>query len=97
LVSAAGARAVGCGAPARDDFGDGGIGRRRFGRVSGAPAAPGASLWHRLLEAPGSGALLAAPDGGALLAAPGVGAVLATPGGCALARVRFFFVFLKSA
>jgi len=27
LVSAAGARAVGCGAPARDDFGAGGIGR----------------------------------------------------------------------
>ena len=57
LDSAAGARAVGCGAPARDNFGVGGIGRRRFGRASGAAAAPGASLRHWLLEAPGSRAL----------------------------------------
>jgi len=59
LDSAAGARAVGCGAPARDDFGAGGIGRRRIGQALGVAAAPGASLRHRLLEAPGSGALLA--------------------------------------
>ena len=91
LDSAAGARAVGCGAPARDDFGAGGIGRRRFGRASAAVATPGASLRHRLLAVPGSGALLAAPSGEAVVAAPDVEAVLAAPGGCALARARFFF------
>ena len=97
MDSAVGARAVGYGAPARDNFGVGRIGRWRFGRASAAAAAPSASLRHRLLAVPGSGTLLAAPNGETVVAVPSVGAMLATPGGCALARARFFFFFLKSA
>ena len=98
LDSPAGARAVGCGAPARDNFGVGGIGRRRFGRASAAVATPGASLRHRLLAMPGSGALLAAPSGEAAVVAPGVVVVLA--GGTRRLRPRkseVFLFFLKSA
>ena len=92
LDSTAGARAVGCGAPARDNFGVGGIGRRRFGRVSAAAAAPGASLRHRLLAVPGSGALLAAPAAKQWWWHPALELCsLAAPDGCALARARFFF------
>ena len=98
MDSAAGARAVGYGAPARDNFSVGGIGRRRFGRASAAVATPGASLRHRLLAVPGSGALLAAPSGEAVVAAPGVGAVLA--GGTRRLRPHkseVFLFFLMSA
>jgi len=76
LDSAAEARAVGCGAPARDDFSAGGIGRRRFGRqdweaVIWASGVPGTSLWQRLLVAPGGGAVVAR---GACVSGKGKGA-----------------------